>query len=378
MNSRLTHILGILALGCALPMSAPGQAPARLKGLMYVGTLDHKLLVIDEASADVVGEIPLGGIPRTTVLSPDQTKVYILTTQLELETVDLAARQVINSFPLSDGKSIPRVIRAGGRNFSGLIVDPGGRYIYTTLKVTVKEIDHFRNDPPLFVKIDLQDKKIVKTIPFPKEYDDGFGFGASYKISPDGKLLYVFDDDIAVLDIDDLHQVDRLELSKPEYPGASPYRLAASDDPNDAPGIVTNVFTSVDPDVHKETLGLATLDLATKKVEYTPLGPAFPMVGFALSPDRKLGYSLMVYNTGANRVTEWWIWDIAAHKVIKREFFQPARISRIALTSDGSKIMSYGGGSTIEFYDAKTLKSIKLVPLNKDTTTNLITLGGRS
>ena len=378
MNSRFTQILGILALACALPISVHGQAPASLKGLMYVGTVDHKLLIIHEASADVIGEIPLGGIPRTTVLSTDQTKLYILTTQLELETVDLAGRQVINSFPLSDGKSIPRVIRAGGRNFSGLIVDPAGRYIYTTLKVTVKEIDHFRNDPPVFVKIDLQDKKIVKTIPFPKPYDDGFGFGASYKISPDGRLLYVFDDDIAVLDINDLHQVDRIELSKPEYPGASPYRLAAADDPNDAPGIVTNVFTSVDPDVHKETLGLAKLDLATKKVEYTPLGPAFPMVGFALSPDRKLGYSLMVYNTGANRVSEWWLWDIAAHKVIKREFFHPARISRIALTSDGSKILSYGGGSTIEFFDAKTLKPIKLVPLNKDTTTNLITLGGRS
>jgi DNA-binding beta-propeller fold protein YncE len=378
MNSRFTHILGILVLACALPMSILGQRPASLKGLMYVGTIDHKMLIMDEANANIVGEIPLGGIPRITVLSPDQTKVYILTTQLALETVDLAARQVVNSFPLSDGKSIPRVLRMYPGRFSGLVVDPGGRYIYTTLKVTVKEIDHFRNDPPVFVKIDMQDKKIVKTIPFPKEYDDGFGFDASYKISPDGKLLYVFDDDIAVLDIDDLHQVDRIELSKPEYPGASPYRLAASDDPNDAPGIVTNVFTSVDPDVHKETLGLAKLDLATKKVEYTPLGPAFPMAGFALSPDRKLGYSLMVYNTGANRVTEWWVWDIAAHKVIKREFFQPARISRIALTSDGSKIMSYGGGSTIEFFDAKTLKSIKLVPLNKDTTTNLITLGGRS
>jgi DNA-binding beta-propeller fold protein YncE len=378
MNSRFNHILGTLALICALPISMHGQAPASLKGLMYVGTMDHKLLILDESNANVIGEIPLGGIPRITVLSPDQAKLYILTTQLELETVDLAARKVIGSLPLSDGKSIPRVTRMYPGPFSGLIVDPGGRYIYTTLKVTVKEIDHYRNDPPVFVKIDLQDKKIVKTIPFPKPYDDGFGFDASYKISPDGQLLYVLDDDIAVLDINDLHQVDRIELSKPEYPGASPYRLAANDDPNDAPGIVTDVFTSVDPVVHKQTLGLAKLDLATKKVEYTPLGPAFPMVGFALSPDRKLGYSLVVYNTGANRVTEWWLWDIAAQKVIKREFVRPGRISRFTLTTDGSKLLMYGGGSTIEIYDAKTLKSTKLVYLDKDTTTNLITLGGRS
>jgi hypothetical protein len=368
--------LRIFALACSLTFTALAQKPANLNGLMYVGTLDKKLLIINETNGDVVGEIPLGGIPRTTVLSADKTKLHLVTTQLQFETVDLASRQVVSSFLLSDGKSIPRMVRAGGRNFSGLAVDPGGRYIYTTMKVTVKEIDQYRNDPPVFVKIDLQDKKIVQSMPFPKGYDDGFGFAATYKISPNGKLLYVFDDDIVVFDLSNLREVDRIDLARPEYPGASPYRLAANDDPNDAPGVVTNVFTSVDPAVHKQTIGVATIDLTTKKVDYTPLGPAFPMVGFALSPDRKLGYSLMVYNTGANRVTEWWVWDIAAHKVIKREFL-PARVNfRFSISSDGSKLLVYGGGSTIEFYDTKTLKSTKLLYLNKDTTTNLITLAG--
>ena len=321
MNARVIQIFGALVLACALPVSVHGQRPANLKGVMFIGTLDHKLLILDEANANVLGEIPLGGIPRITVLSTDQTKLYVLTTQLELETVDLVARKVLSSFSLSDGKDVARVLRMYPGRFSGLVLDPSGRYIYTTLRFTVKEIDHYRNDPPVFVKIDMQDKKIIKTTPFPKPYDEGFGFDASYKISPDGKFLYVFDDDITVMDINDLHQVDRIELSKPEYPGASPYRLGANDDPNDAPGIVTDVFTSVDSAVHKQTLGLAKLDLTTKKLEYTPLGPAFPMIGFALSPDRKLGYSLMVYNASANRVTEWWIWDIGAQKVVKREFF---------------------------------------------------------
>ena len=376
MKSRRTLLFGVLALLGGLAVSVYGAKPPSMKGVMYVGTLDKKLLIINETNGDIVGEIPLGGIPRTTVLSADQMKLHVLTTQLQLETVDLVTRQVISSFPLSDGKSIPRMIRAGGRNFSGIAVDPGGRYLYTTMKVTVKEVDQYRNDPPLFVKIDLQDKKIAQSMPFPKGYDDGFGFAATYKISPDGKLLYVFDEDVVIFDLSDLHQVDRVALAKPEFPGASPYRLAANDDPNDTPGTMTSVFTSVDSAVHKETIGMAQFNLATKKVEYTPLGPAFPMVGFALSPDRKMGYSLMVYSTGANRVTEWWVWDIASHKVIKREFL-PARVNfRFSLSSDGSKLLVYGGGSTIEFYDAKTLKSTKLLYLNKDTTTNLITLSG--
>jgi hypothetical protein len=343
-----------------------------------VGTLDKKLLIISEDKGEVIGEIPLDGIPRTTVLSADRTKLHIVTTQMQLETVDLVARQVISSFSLSDGKSSPRMARgAGGRNFSGIAVDPGGRYLYATISLTVKEIDQFRTDPPQFVQIDLQDKKIAKTFPFPKGYDQGFGFAASYKISPDGKLLYVFDDDIVVFDLSDMHQVDRIELAKPEYPGASPYRLTASDDPNDDPQIVTSVFTSVDPIVHKETLGMARLDLMTRKVDYTPLGPAFPMVGFALTPDRKLGYSLMVTGAGANRRTEWWVWDVASHRVIRKEEC-PARPNfRFGMSSDGTKLLVYGSGSTIEFHDTKTLKATKMLYLNKDTTTNLIILAGK-
>src|SRR4051812_2223813 len=109
----------LLTSVCAGTSSA--ATPPGLKGLMYVGTLDHKLLIVSENSGDVVGEIPLGGIPRTTVLSADKTKLHIVTTQMLVETVDLAAKQVISSFPLSDGKSSPRMTRgAGGRAFSGL------------------------------------------------------------------------------------------------------------------------------------------------------------------------------------------------------------------------------------------------------------------
>jgi len=364
---------GLLALASVSALLGQG-AP----GIMYLGTLDHKLLMIDEEKGDIVGEIALGGIARTTVLSTDQTKLHIFTTKLLLETVDLASKKVISSFSLSDGKSEPRMMRgAGGRNFSGVAVDPGGRYLYTTMKVTVKELDQFRNEPPQFVMIDLQEKKIAKTMPMPKGYDLGFGFGASFKISPDGKLLYVFDQDIVVFNLSDLKQVDRIELAKPVHPGASPYRLTANDDPNDPPGTVTSVFTTVDPIVHKETLGMARVDLNTRKVDYQPLGPSFPMVGFALTPDRKLGYSLMVTRAGANRETEWWVWDVATKRVIQKQAIPQRPNFRFAMSSDGSRLYVYGAGSTIELFDAKTLKSIKMVYLNKDTTTNLITVARR-
>src|ERR1700733_2026759 len=372
----MKHIILICGLAVALTGLCArvlfAATPASLKGLMYVGTLDKKLLVITEDKGDVVGEIPLDGIPRTTVLSADKTKLHIITTQMQVETVDLAARKVISSFPLSDGRSSPRMTRgAGGRGFSGLAVDPGGRYLYATISLTVKEIDQFRTDPPQFVQIDLQDKKISKSIPFPKGYDDGFGFSATYKISPDGKLLYVFDEDIVVFDLATLKEVDRIALASPEFPGASPYRLTANDDPNQAPDEVTDVFTSVDPIVHKETLGLATINLNTRKVDYQPIGPALPMSGFLLTPDRKLGYSFMLNRTGGNREAEWWVWDIPNHKVIKKMAVPARSNGRPGISSDGKKLYFAGGGSTIEFYDAPTLHPTKFLSLTKHPTTCL-------
>jgi len=374
----------LLFVVCYLMYSlARGQTPSSER-LMYVGTLDKKLLVIDEAKEEVVGEILLAGIPRTTALSADKKKVHIFTTQMLLETVDLESRKIISSFSLADLRTrlriqanAPDIVNAGnnGARFSGIAVDPNGRYLYTTMRNVVKDIDQYRIDPPQFVAIDLQEQKVAKAWPFPKGMNEGFGFNATYKISSDGKRLYVYQEDILVFDLDSFQQIDRIELAQPPYPGASPYRLAASDDPFDAPDTVTSVFTSVDSIVHKGTLGLAKIDLTTRKIDYFPIGPLLPMNGFQLSPDRKRGYSVMPkIGAGANRATEWWVWDIESHKVIKKKDFDTRPTFRFAVGGDGKKLYLYGAGSTLEVWDAETLESRKLIYLNKDTTTNLITL----
>jgi hypothetical protein len=371
-----------LFLSLSLSMVAYGQAVSSGQ-FMYIGTLDKKLLVLDENKEDVVGEIPLGGIPRVTAVSPDHKMLYIFTTQMLLETVDLEARKVVSSFSLSDARTHIRVqasaadrVNIGSNSrFSGLAVDPQGKFLYTTMRVVTKDIDQYRIDPPQFVAIDLQAQKIAKSWPFPKDMDQGFGFDATYKVSADGKLLYVFQDDILVFDLNTFNQVDKMELAQPPYPGASPYRLAANEDALDSPDIVNSVFTSVDPIVHKGTLGMATLHLSTRKLEYFPIGPLLPMMGFLVSPDRKRGYSVMpVVGTGGNRLTEWWVWDIENHKVIKKKEFESRPTFRFAVGGDGKRLYLYGAGSTLEIWDAATLESKKLIYLNRDTTTNLITL----
>jgi len=367
-------IAGGLLFAIAAWGAPPPQTTASADGFAYIGTLDHKLLIYDEDKEEVVGEIALGGVPRVVALAPDQKKLHILTTMMAVETVDLTTRKMTAHFDLADEKSRPRVVRGGGPSIA---VDPNGRYLYATLKVSVRETDYYRMEPAQFVVIDLQEKKIAKTFNFPKEMDQGFGFGASYKVSPDGKLLYVFQEDVLVFDLATFTQVDRIDIGKPEFPGASPYHLNPGEDPyNDGP-VITSVFTAVDPVVHKGTLGLASLDLRTHKADFKPIGPSLPMMGFMISPDHTRGYSIMYSGTGGNRETEFWVWDIPNHKIIKKVPFESRPTFRFGMSGDGKKIYLYGAGSTFEVFDGETLKSRKLIFLGKDTTTNLVTLARR-
>jgi DNA-binding beta-propeller fold protein YncE len=378
---RWVPFLAVLIVSSATAASDSPQTMTGHAGLMYIGTLDHKILIIDQDKEEVVGEIPLTGIARSTALSADQKQLYIINTKMTIEIVDLEARKVVGTIDLAEPGSRPRITATtrnwlvGGANgrFSGLAVDPTGHYLYTTLRVVTKEIDQYRLDPPKFVAIDVQNRTIAKTFDFPKGFDQGFGFNASYKVSPDGKMLYVFDEDVLIFDLDTFSLVGRIPLSKPPYPGASPYRLTVTDDPFDDKTRVTSVYTAVDSIVHKGTLGLASLNLLTKEVQYTPIGPALPMLGFLVSPDRKRGYSVMFTGAGANREVEWWVWDLENHKVIKKEPFEARPTFRFAVSSDGKKLYLYGAGSSLEIFDAETLKSRKLIFLNKDVTTNLVT-----
>ena len=159
------------AVCCAVQL--PAQTSSSGAGFAYIGTLDKKILVYDENKEDVVGEIQLQGVPRATVLSRDQKELVIITTQMAVEVVDLPGRKMVSHFTLSDEKSRPRIPRAGG---TGLALDPTGRYLYATLRASVRETDYYRMEPAQFVVIDLQAQKIAKAYPFPADMDQGFGF----------------------------------------------------------------------------------------------------------------------------------------------------------------------------------------------------------
>jgi DNA-binding beta-propeller fold protein YncE len=348
--------------------SALGQQ-SRTTGpaLIYLGTWPDKILILDEVKEQVVDEIKLQtGPPLQMVLSQDKKKLFVLTTKMGLEVVDLATRKVTNHFLLAEGNR--RLMFLGGAP------DPSGRYIYTTVRVAIKEIDRFKVEKAKFAVIDLEEKKITKTFDFPKEYDQGFGFLASYKVSPDGKLLYVFKEDVLIFDLSNFKQVDKIELSKPLYPGAFPLRIGGDEDPNEEPGFVTSVFNATDPVVRRQIFGIARINLTTKAVDFTPIGPAGPMRGLLLTPDRKTGYTVAFSGQGGTRRTEFWVFDVQARKVIKRLEFESRSRFNFAVSGNGKRLYVYGAGPTIEIYDAGTLKLEKTITLEGDAITQMLVL----
>ena len=368
MRIKRALIVTLLCAGFAHAQQANNGSSG---ALMYLGTWPNKILVIDEAQGQVIDEIKLEtGTPLQVVLSQDHKQLFVLTTKMGIEVLDLATRKVTSHFELNEGNR--RVYSLGAAP------DPQGKYLYATLRTSTKEIDRYKIEKAKFAVIDLEQKKITKTFDFPKEFDQGFGFLAGYKVSPDGKLLYVFKEDILIFDVSNFKQVDKIELSKPLYPGLFPINVRGDDDPNEEPGFVTSVFNATDPVVRRAIFGIARINLATKSVDFTPIGPAAPMNRFLLTPDRKKGYTVTFSGQGGNRRTEFWVFDVVARKVIKKLEFESRSRFNFAVSGDGKKLYIYGAGPTIEIYDAETLRLEKTITLEGDAITQLLVFRPRS
>ena len=363
-------ILLFSLLLCVFASSAIAQ---KAGGMLYIGAWPRVILVIDEAQGKVVDRIQLQtGTPQGISLSYDKKKLYATTYNNGIEVIDLATRKVINHFILNEGERIVRM--------RGFAPDPTDTLLYATVTTAVKKIDRFEVEKPKFAVIDLAQKKIIKTFEFPKEHDSPFGFQAGYRVSPDGKLLYVFKEDVLIFDLKDFKQVDKIELSKPPHPGALTVRIGGGDDPNEEPGIMTSIFNATDQVVRRPIFGIARLDLTTRNLDFTPIGPAITgMTGLRLTPDRKTGYTIAFLGRGnePTRRTEFWVFDVPARKLIRKQEIETRSRFSFALSNDGKQLYIYGAGPTIEVYDAATFKQQRVITFDGDTTTQLLVVRGQ-
>ena len=356
----LKRILAGGAVAAALVLFA-AAAPVKLtggNGTLYIGGWPNKVYVVDEATEKVSSAIDVTtGAPKGLTLSKDKKKLYLINAVSEqVEILDIANRKSIDHFTLSEGKKKVRI--------RSMIPDPLERFVILLTKTAEKKIDRFEIGPPTLVVYDLKQHKVSRTIPWPNNEEREF---VSIMMSPDGKLLYFFADDVLIYDTTDFKQVDKWELSRPVEEGLNRFDFGPRDITYEDPGFYSGIFSVQDPVQNRRLMGVARVNLAGKSMEFWPIGPFRP-VSFSLAPDRKRAYGLL-QDIGHY---EFWTFDLEHHKLGSKVEFSGRPRMALRTSTNGKVLYIYQAGNTIDLYDAATCKYMRTITLDGDTTTELI------
>jgi hypothetical protein len=370
MASEYTSAL--LLLGWSLS-GLPGALASG--GTIFAGAYPNLVLVIDEAQGKVTDRIPLTtGLPRGLRLSYDRKSIIVSTNDHNgWEVLDLATRKITSHFVLDDATHRYRI--------NGGAPDPQGKLLYASATEITKQIDRFEIGKPKYTIIDMAQQKIVKTVDQPEETGrggrggggGGFGFaGGGFEVSPDGKYLYQFGATITVLNSSDFSVVERIELSQPdvENPGLGGLLESISQ-----PGEHVAVFNYSDPIVHNRVFGLARFDLNTRKFDFSPIGPApVAMANLRITPDKKMGYTVITNGTLGNKRCEFWGIDLGNSKLARTGEVPCRSRYSFGISSDGKKLYMYGAGFEIDVYDAVTFQHEATWDLGNDMTGSMVVL----
>ena len=356
-------LLGALVVLTGQPTSAQeASLPPEVSagdGTLYLGGFPSRIFVIDEATTRVVDEIAVPhGSPRAMVVSEDGERFYFLDPTMEyLTTVDVASREVTDSFRFSEGNRTVRI--------RGFRAAPDGRTAILTLDTAVKLIDRFEVEPYRLVEVDLATHEILQDLPWPTGDPTP---RSSFLYSPDGEYVYHFGGDVIVLETEGFTEVDRWSLREPVQPGVGPIRFGFSTDLiYEEPGFFTNLFTLHDEAQDRDLMGIARIDLPNREVDFYTLGPARG-IQFALAPGRRTAYGLQSSIEGY----EFWTFDLEQRRIGNRR--QVAGRPRMALdvSTNGEVLYISSAGNTIDFYDAASFDYLDTLALDGDMTSGLI------
>jgi len=353
------RFVSLLILACCAIAAAPAP-PSKLTGgtgTIYLGSYAKRMVAIDEATEKVTAEIPLKtGLPWGVRLSRDSTRFFVQSADQEhFEVIDVASRQTLDTFTLSEGNMHVRAL--------AFEVEPQHRFMVLVARTVTKLSDRFEIGAPAFIQYDLKEHKVVRTVPWSTDPEPQYYYLA-LRFSPDGKLLYVFSNEVLILDTANLKQVDSWNLSLPNEPGLGRFNLGSIDETNDEPGFFTGLFAMEDPVAKRRLLIVGRVDLGQKRLDFFPIGPAPERgdVSFALAPDHKHGYVLVE----EIRHHELWTIDIAGRKLESQVQFDGRPRMAIRSSSNGKIIYIYEAGNTIDLYDASGFKFLRRITLDAD------------
>jgi len=349
----------LLLCACTLIAAAPPPAPKLTggTGTIYLASYGKRIVAIDEATEKMAGDIPLkGGLPWSMRVSRDRTRFFVQNADQEhFEVIDVATRQTLDTFTLSEGDKKVRAL--------AFDVDPENRMMVLVTRTVRKLSDRFEIGTPVFIQYDLKEHRVVRTVPWATDPEPMYYY-LMLRFSPDGKMLYAFSHEIVVYDATTLKQLDSWNLSLPSEPGLGRFDMGSMDDSNDEPGSFTGLFAMEDAVQKRKLLGIGRVELGQKKIDFFPIGPSPDRgdVSFAVAPDRKRGY-IMIEEIGQH---ELWTVDLARRRLESRVEFKGRPRLALRTSSNGKLIYLYEAGNTIDLYDAAGFKYLRTITLDED------------
>lgn len=353
--SRLV-VAGLLLAGPAstVTFAQPGEPVSGGNGTFYVGGYPSRVFVVDEATEQLVADVPmqLDGPPNGMAMSPDRTRIYMRDRTLEqIEIWDVATRQTIDTVSLSEGNTTARI-----RSFRAA---PDHGSIILLTDTATKLADRFEIPPRQLVQVDLASKEVVREIPWPEGRER---IGVNMLFSPDGDLLYLFGDEIVVLETDEFTEVDRWELSQMVDEGLGRFNFGFRLDPNDEPGYHTNLFRVRDPVQNRTLMGIARINLAEREVDFYTLGPSQSLGSFALAPGGEKAYAI----SSQIGHYEFWTFDLVGRRLENRQVIEGRPRMSVTPSTNGQLLYVHQAGPTIDLYDAATYEYLRTIDLPGD------------
>lgn len=353
MTRRLAPLLAALALTTVAPAA---QAPSAGTGTIFVGSYSGHLTAVDEATGTFT-KIPLtNGAPFVVRLSPDKSRFYVQSANQEkFEVVDVRRRQSVDTFTLSDARRHVRAL--------AFEVDPQHRTMVIVARTATRHIDRWEIGPPEFILYDLAAHKVTRTIPWQIDPEPSY-YGVALRFSPDGKLLYVFGNQVTILDAATMAQVDTWDLSLPSDAAFGRFAPGPWDDSADRPGHVTSLFTMQDAVMHRKLLVVGQVDLAARTVDTFPVGPEPKVDGmaFTVAPDHRHAHVLLA-EIGRHQL---WTIDLVARRIESRIDVPTRTRMQMRMSSSGQMMYLYEAGRTIELYSADASKRLRTIELDSD------------
>ncbi|MBE0575516.1 MAG: hypothetical protein IH613_06420 [Desulfuromonadales bacterium] len=316
---------------CLLVPAGVAQAKDQIFVLGY-----DVLEVIDGETDAVTGNVPLKGWTRGYTVLPGDKRMVVTASRRYLHVVDTEKLKLLKTLDISKGKD-------GWERLEFGITSAGdGKTIFANL-VGRRTVDgEVEIAAPMLAQIDLDSGKILRSIEVPRGIYQLLLINGGKEVYAIGQDLYKIDVSGQQMKIAGIHSMyDR---------GMNIFPLWHYTYENDG------YFNS--PYYTMEGCGMLEINTHNGEIKESMVKGGVPMVySFIYSPDRSKIYGSM---------DELYKLDAESKTITDQTVINEGTNFSIMVSSDGKKVYTGGGGSTISVFDAETLKLLKVIQMETD------------